>query len=124
MFQCIRNEIMKDMTNLLSIYRYRRESPLHIGGDPKPLWNGKPTRFFGDAIDEVFGTNGFAQQKPGGDDYAPLVREIIRFFQTGIPPVAAEETLELFAFMEAADESKRQGGRPVKISEVLEKAKR
>ena len=71
----------------------------------------------------VFGTSGFAQQKSGGDDYAPLVREIMRFFQTGIPPVTAEETLELFAFMEAADESKRQGGRPVKISDVLEKAR-
>jgi hypothetical protein len=37
-------------------------------------------------------------------------------------PVAAEETIELFAFMEAADESKRRGGVPVKLSEVLEKA--
>ena len=71
----------------------------------------------------VFGTTGFAQQKSGGDDYAPLVREIIRFFQTGTPPVSAEETIELFAFMEAADESKRQGGRPVKISDVLAKAR-
>ena len=25
----------------------------------------------------------------------------------------AEETIEIFAFMEAADESKRQGGKPV-----------
>lgn len=71
----------------------------------------------------VFGTNGFAAQKSAGDDYAPLVREIMRFFETGMPPVSAEETIELFAFMEAADESKRQGGRPVKLSEVLEKAK-
>ncbi len=39
------------------------------------------------------------------------------------PPVAAEETIELMAFMEAADESKRQGGRPVKLAEVLEKAR-
>jgi hypothetical protein len=30
--------------------------------------------------------------------------------------------MELFAFMEAADESKRQGGKPVKIAEVLKKA--
>ena len=43
----------------------------------------------------------------------------MRFFQTGIAPVTAEETLELFAFMEAADESKRRGGQPVKLSEVL-----
>jgi hypothetical protein len=46
----------------------------------------------------------------------------MRFFETGIAPVAAEETIEMFAFMEAADESKRRGGQPVKLSEVLAKA--
>jgi predicted dehydrogenase len=61
----------------------------------------------------LFGTNGFAVQKSAGDSYAPLVREIMRFFQTGVPPVSAEETLEIFTFMEAADESKRRGGAPV-----------
>jgi len=68
----------------------------------------------------VFGTKAVVEQK-GSGDYAPLVREIIKFFQTGLPPVSPEETLELFAFMEAADESKRQGGAPVKISDVLKK---
>lgn len=58
------------------------------------------------------------------DSYAPLVVEIVKFFQTKQPPVEAKETIELFAFMEAADESKRQGGKPVKISDVLEKAKK
>ena len=67
----------------------------------------------------VFGTKAVAEQKSGDHSYAPLVREIMRFFQTGIAPVTAEETLELFAFMEAADESKRRGGQPVKLSEVL-----
>ena len=66
----------------------------------------------------VFGSTGFAEQKPGGDSYAPLVREIMGFFQTGVPPVAAEETLEIFAFMEAADDSKRRGGAAVKLSDV------
>src|SRR2546430_12678947 len=33
--------------------------------------------------------------------------EIGRFFKTGKSPVRAEETIEIFAFMEAADESKR-----------------
>lgn len=69
----------------------------------------------------VFGTKTVAEQKPGGDDYAPLVRAIVKFFQTGVAPVRPEETLELYAFMEAADESKRQGGAPVKISDVLRK---
>ena len=61
----------------------------------------------------VFGTKGIA---PIGDygGYEPLVVEIVKFFKTGKPPVAAEETIEIFAFMEAADESKRQGGRPVR----------
>jgi hypothetical protein len=36
--------------------------------------------------------------------------------------VKASETIELFAFMEAADESKRQGGKPVSIAEVMKKA--
>ena len=71
----------------------------------------------------IFGRTGFAEQKPGADSYAPLVREIMGFFQTGVPPVAQEETLEIFAFMEAADESKRRGGATVKLSEVLEKAR-
>ncbi len=69
----------------------------------------------------VFGTKAVAEQREGNDDYAPLVREVIRFFQTGIAPVSAEETLQIFAFMEAADESKRQGGCPVKISEIMKK---
>lgn len=68
----------------------------------------------------VFGSKAVAEQKPGGN-YAPLLREVIKFFQTGLAPVTSEETIELFAFMEAADESKRQGGRPVKISDVLKR---
>ena len=58
------------------------------------------------------------------DGYAPLVVEIVKFFQTKQPPVSAAETIELFAFMEAADESKRQEGKPVAIADVLAKAKR
>ena len=68
----------------------------------------------------VFGSKTVADQK-GSGDYAPLVREIMRFFQTGVAPVSPEETLELFGFMEAADESKRQGGAPVRMSEVMRK---
>lgn len=57
------------------------------------------------------------------DGYAPLVAEVVKFFQTGKPPVPTEETIELFAFMEAADESKRQGGKAVTIADVLKKAR-
>jgi predicted dehydrogenase len=71
----------------------------------------------------VFGTKGVAQQK-GSGDYAPLVREIMKFFQTGLAPVSPEETLEIFAFMEAADESKRRGGARVTLAEVMKAAGR
>jgi Oxidoreductase family, NAD-binding Rossmann fold len=57
------------------------------------------------------------------EGYKPLVVEICKFFRTGKPPVSAEETIEIMAFMEAADESKRQGGKPVTIASVMEKAK-
>jgi len=56
------------------------------------------------------------------EGYKPLVIEICNFFKTGVPPVAKEETIELFAFMEAADESKRLGGQPVELAQVLAKA--
>ena len=55
--------------------------------------------------------------------YEQLCAEIGRFFKTGKPPVSAEETIELVAFMEAAEESKRQGGAPVSVPETLAKAR-
>ncbi len=55
--------------------------------------------------------------------YKPLVIEVAKFFRTGIAPVSAAETIEIFAFMEAADESKRQGGAPVTIESVMKKAR-
>lgn len=51
-------------------------------------------------------------------DYRGLVVEIVKFFQTGVPPVSPEETLEIMAFMEAADLSKARSGQPVKLSEL------
>jgi hypothetical protein len=59
----------------------------------------------------------------GIDGYETLVEQIAQFFKTGFPPVSAEETLDIFAFMEAADESKRQGGVPVTLESVLIKAR-
>jgi murein DD-endopeptidase MepM/ murein hydrolase activator NlpD len=58
------------------------------------------------------------------DSYEPLVAAMARFFRTGKPPVLADETLEIYAFMEAADESKRQGGAPVELATVLARARK
>ncbi|MBO9618489.1 MAG: Gfo/Idh/MocA family oxidoreductase [Niabella sp.] len=51
--------------------------------------------------------------------YDPLLLEIIHFFETGIPPVAEAETMEILAFMEAADISKQKQGAPVDMQSLL-----
>lgn len=68
----------------------------------------------------VFGTKKVLDEQLEGN-YTPFLREVVKFFQTGVAPVPPEETLEIYAFMEAADESKRQGGCPVKLSDVIKK---
>jgi hypothetical protein len=70
----------------------------------------------------VYGDKGIAPSG-GYEGYQPLVVEIVKFFKSGKPPVSAEETLEIYAFMEAADESKRQGGCPVSLDSVMAKAR-
>ena len=71
----------------------------------------------------IFGTKNIIQAgKYGG--YEPLVDEIIKFFKTKKVPVPQAETIEIFAFMSAADESKAKGGAPVSIAETIEKAKK
>ena len=59
----------------------------------------------------------------GYEGYSPLLVEIVKFFKSGKVPVSAEETTDLYAFMEAADESKRNGFVPVRIADVMVKAK-
>jgi sugar lactone lactonase YvrE len=68
------------------------------------------------------GTTG---EMPAGDSpgYRPLIVDIVKFFRTRKLPVTERETLEIYAFMEAADESKRRGGKPVKLETVLAKAR-
>ncbi len=70
----------------------------------------------------VFGKKASLQTPlPMKSDYRPLVVEIVKFFQTGMPPVRPDETLEIMAFMEAADLSKTRGGVPVMLSEITRK---
>lgn len=71
----------------------------------------------------VFGDRGIGAIGPYGG-YQPLVLEIGKFFRSHEPPVDASETIELYAFMQAAALSKERGGVPVKIAEVLEQANR
>ena len=54
--------------------------------------------------------------------YGPLVEAIVHFANTHETPVTSAETIEIYTFMEAADESKRQAGKPVALKDVYEKA--
>ncbi len=69
----------------------------------------------------AFGEKGITQIG-GYGGYRPLVVEIAKFFRTRQAPVDAAETIQLYAFMQAASESKQRGGQPVKIAEVMEAA--
>lgn len=71
----------------------------------------------------AFGTKGIKYVSVSGDLYSHLMKEIVSFVQTGEAPVPLSTTVEMFAFMEAADESKRQGGKPVLLKDVIEKAR-
>ena len=71
----------------------------------------------------VFTTDGNIVLGPYGG-YEPLLVDIINYFKSGEVPVTPAETIEIFTFMEAADESKRQGGKSVMLKDVLNKAKK
>lgn len=63
-----------------------------------------------------------AVYRRGNAGYGPAVQAICQFFLDGKPPVSSQESIELFAFMEAADESKRTDGKPVALADVIRKA--
>jgi hypothetical protein len=88
-------------------------------------WKGGRTGIFRDGKGyggKAKGTKG-KSEAGGYDGYAPLVVEAVKMFQTGKVPVSAQETIEMFAFMAAADESKRRDGKPVTIKEMIEQAR-
>jgi hypothetical protein len=108
-----------------SVTRVQTDGAEHVTG----MWKGGRIGTFrgirqgkADYGATVFGSKANAQAgKYAG--YEPLVVEICKFIRSGEPPVSPEETIQMFAFMEAADESKRQGGKPVTIESVLAKAR-
>ncbi|HEX4945261.1 MAG TPA: gfo/Idh/MocA family oxidoreductase, partial [Blastocatellia bacterium] len=66
----------------------------------------------------AFGSKAVLMKEPK-TSYRELVVEIVKFFQTGVPPIPPEETLEIMAFMEAADVSKKKNGAPVLLKDLL-----
>jgi predicted dehydrogenase len=65
---------------------------------------------------EVTVDNGATPTTARGFSYAALVAALGDFFATQRPPVAADETLEILRFIDAADESKARGGATVSLA--------
>lgn len=65
----------------------------------------------------VYADNGI-QLLNNFEGYTGLLHAIVQFFETGVPPVQMDETLEIFTFMQASEVSKQSGGKRVYLSEI------
>lgn len=72
-------------------------------------------RPYGDYGAVVFRDKQVLPGPAGRANYAPMLKHIVTFFETKTPPVPNEITLEIFAFMDAAQRSKEAGGKPVTL---------
>lgn len=68
----------------------------------------------------AFGETGITEisHEHSNDD---ILERVIEFFETGKTPVTEEETLEICAFIEAAQLSKNNGGQPVNLLEIYKR---
>jgi len=109
-----------------SVRRVQTEGTEHVVG----LWEGGRIGTYRGLRSgrKDYGAMVFGSKKimPSGKygGYQPLVDEIISFFKTGIVPVPAAETIEIFAFMSAADQSKARGGAEVTLASVIQEARK
>ena len=56
--------------------------------------------------------------------YEGIAIEMAKFFKGGPAPVSLAETLEIFAFMEAAQQSKQNQSVPVRVADILKKTRK
>jgi len=64
----------------------------------------------------LFGSKGVATQGVSTEFiYRELLKQIVKLFETRMPPIDLRETLEIVAFIEAAKKSADAGGAPVDV---------
>ena len=90
--------------------------------------DGRVSTFRGILQGQVgFGATVFGDKGIGSfhkfDGYDALLAEIAKFLKTGRAPISEADTLEIHAFLEAADESQRQGGRAILLEDLLSQAR-
>lgn len=110
-------------TGCVSVNRMSTEGTDVVAG----LWNdGRIGTFRGTRTGKgSYGGTAFTDNGvvPAGgfEGYGVLLDEIVKFFKTGAPPVTEAETLEIFTFMEASNESKREGGKIILMEDTYRK---
>ena len=60
----------------------------------------------------------------GYDGYGFLLDEILKFFKTRVAPVSEKETLEIFTFMVASDQSKRNSAKTISMETTFKKGEK
>lgn len=97
-------------------------SALHRGGSTVVINGMKHVAWLRHLV--VYGQRGYLTADITNEHRdAGKVRTMIEFVhavRSGIPPIPLDELLEVTAFMAAAEQSSRHGGRPVPIAELLE----
>ena len=94
------------------------------------LWNdGRIGTFRGRRPgNNIYGGTAFCEKETiaigGYQGYGFLLEEILKFFKTRIAPVSEKETLEIFTFMEASNESKQQKGKIIYMEDTYKKGLR
>ncbi len=110
-------------TGCVSVNRMSAEGTDVVVG----LWNdGRIGTFRGLRTGKgIYGGTAFTDKgaEPVGPylGYEVLLTEILNFFKTRVVPVSEEETLEIFTFMEASNESKRKGGKIILMEDTYRK---
>ena len=110
-------------TGCVSVNRMSAEGTDVVAG----LWSdGRIGTFRGlRAGKGIYGGTAFTDKgaEPVGpyEGYEVLLTEILKFFRTRVAPISAEETLEIFTFMEASNESKRNDGKIILMEDVYRK---
>ena len=72
----------------------------------------------------AFGTKGVVQRTSYGRLQAARRQKCASSSKPASRPFRREETIEIYAFMEAADASKKAGGKPVMIADILAQAQK
>lgn len=73
----------------------------------------RPSGGYGAVVHRATGT--VRSPEKASVSYGTLLRQILEFFASGKPPVSNEETLEIYAFVDAAQRSKEAGGQPMRL---------